>query len=243
MSYYLSRKYKSRKLRFKKNKKLRLVANLWISYLLLLSFSYIVSGTYSAYNDQEEIKNTITASANYCDDDEYSKNNQERCKELDKLKCKDNSGRGNGSEPCDEVPSDSEDCDNPAHPVEGCTNNHNNGIGPDKNKDKDKNEDKNKQNDGKGQDKNEKKEEQKSEVTEDSQENIEVPENDSSTEPSAGTNNDPAATVETNGDKESNNQSVEEEAKQVESGTEQVINSNQEKENTEENKEIEKPGN
>ncbi|MBN8202416.1 hypothetical protein [Bacillus sp. NTK034] len=122
MSYYLSRKNKSRKMRFKKNKKLKLVANLWVCYFLLIGFSYLVSDTYSAFNDTESFSETIGAAKDFCEgDDEYTKKY-----------CKDNAGIGNGKDPADGEDSGEKcDPDNPAHGKD-CPegNDQNQGQGP-----------------------------------------------------------------------------------------------------------------
>ena len=79
MSSYLSRSYRSRKERFKKNKKLRTLVNLWMLYILIFSFSHIASGTYSAFSDHETISHTIAVAEDFCSDNGWAEKNPEVC--------------------------------------------------------------------------------------------------------------------------------------------------------------------
>jgi hypothetical protein len=95
MDFYPSRKTKNRKISMKNKKRFILIANFWMSYLILLSILFIPnSSTYSNFNDTERIENQLTALDDFCSDKEYKKNNKEVCK--------DNSGLGNGPEPGDD---------------------------------------------------------------------------------------------------------------------------------------------
>ncbi|MEH7498498.1 hypothetical protein [Cytobacillus firmus] len=137
MSDYLSRKNKSRKLRFKKNKKLKLIINLWVCYLILLIFISIPDNTYSFFNDTEKFPNTLGISADFCADESYKKNHKDICEEEDKnnkdKNNKDNSGLGNGSEEGDHKDLNIGDEDNPGHQdtycLEGDCIDHNNSNG------------------------------------------------------------------------------------------------------------------
>jgi hypothetical protein len=75
-----------------------------------LSVNYFVQDTYSFFNDNEQFQETIGTAENFCSFEDFRKKNQKKCK------CKDNSGLGNGDEPCDEYEYVIGDEDNPGHP-------------------------------------------------------------------------------------------------------------------------------
>jgi hypothetical protein len=111
MYSYLGRKNKSRRKKYKsKTLKLLLITNLWLCYIILLSVNYFVQDTYSFFNDNEQIQETIGTAQNFCSFEDFRKKNNKKCK------CKDNSGLGNGAEPCDEYEYVIGDEDNPGHP-------------------------------------------------------------------------------------------------------------------------------
>lgn len=97
MDFYPSRKMKNRKILKRNRKRIWLISNLWMLYLILISLLFIPnSSTYSDFNDTEQIANTLATLPDFCSDEEYRKNHQNECKK------KDNSGIGNGPEEGDD---------------------------------------------------------------------------------------------------------------------------------------------
>ncbi|WNF23643.1 hypothetical protein [Mesobacillus jeotgali] len=136
MTFYPSRKKRTRKQNFNRKKKhLFILTNLFIVYVLILTISFITADTYSYFVDNTKFAGSIQTMENFCEDKEYKKSHKELCQ-----KCKDNSGIGNGSEPCDEEEYERGDGDNPGHQDEYCPegncNDHNNGNGSEKKEDK-----------------------------------------------------------------------------------------------------------
>ncbi|MBT2637783.1 hypothetical protein [Bacillus sp. ISL-39] len=136
MTSYPSRKKRTRKQEFKRKKShLFILTNLFIVYVLLITISFITADTYSYFVDTTKFAGSIQTMEDFCEDKDYKKNHRELCQ-----KCKDNSGIGNGSEPCDEEQFDRGDGDNPGNQNEYCPegncNDHNNGNGSEKKEDK-----------------------------------------------------------------------------------------------------------
>jgi hypothetical protein len=106
MNIQISRKHRTRKEKFrKKRNQLFLLVNIFLFYLMLLSLSDITSSTYSYFSDELVYSGSIKNSEDFCKDKEYKEKY-----------CKDNSGRGNGSEPVDEQDDEFGDEDNKGHP-------------------------------------------------------------------------------------------------------------------------------
>jgi hypothetical protein len=131
MDFYPSRKTKFKKISKKNRKRILLITNLWMFYLILISLLFIPnSTTYSNFNDVEQIAIPLATSADYCSDEEYKKKNHNECKE------KDNSGIGNGPEDGDD--GEHGDPDNPGKgnedkkdcPPNGCVDDHPNNKEP-----------------------------------------------------------------------------------------------------------------
>jgi hypothetical protein len=109
LSSYPSRKSRSQKNFFQiKKKQLLIITNFWLIYFILMGFIPLTSNTYSYFNDVEIIKNSIKVADDFCADDKYAIDHEKECK------CKDNSGIGNGPEPCDDGEGKT-DPDNPKH--------------------------------------------------------------------------------------------------------------------------------
>lgn len=107
--------------------------NVFLAYLILLSFSTITSDTYSYFIQSTEYSGKITNSESFCKDNEYKKTHRELCN--------DNSEIGN-NEQIEQDSGGRGDGDTPGHQdkycPEGNCNDHNNGNGSEKKEGKEK---------------------------------------------------------------------------------------------------------
>ncbi|WP_053366870.1 hypothetical protein [Bacillus sp. FJAT-27245] len=81
METFPPRRARSRKALFKKNKKrASLLLKLWALYLILWGSTFLTNDTYSFFTDSETRSYTISASADFCANENYAKSHEKECK-------------------------------------------------------------------------------------------------------------------------------------------------------------------